>query len=265
MAEETILGINGFTEQPRRREYQIDKGWVSTRTWEGPQALVDAFVDTLQVLEPPPEQIRYEYGVPAKVEADFPAIGGTTGGELPSDIVDENNAVWEMIGQQLEKDIRVHGIYNISGASPAAVEKVDESIRRGKAGDVNWDTAYPGFNLNNYRSHRLNGIEAYTSFSYIVRKTISTNKKSALYANDVVPGKVVAWSAIGVPETSKIRQPKVAKYSGGWTDALITEWLVMSPTIRWTSSTKRYDIVREWWGAEKWSGALYQGGSYLTP
>lgn len=261
MAAETVQGATGFTEQPKKRTWQDGKGWFTTRSWEGPQSGVDAQVDTVKLLDPAPDAIRYTYGVPAVIEADFSETGGTA---TTIDTEDEASAVWELIAQPLEKDIRTHGYFNISGISTQMLEEVDNAIRRGTAGATDYDSLYSGMHLNSYRNHRLRGIEAYQSFSYIIRKTISTSKASTLDVDDVKPGQVVVFTTIGVPTTSKIQQPTIRLYeNSAWTDKAINEWLVMAPTIRWTKSTKRYDLVREWWGAEKWSQALYENGTYV--
>jgi len=266
MAAEIVLGANEFTEQPVRTE-TIDGEKKVIRTWEGPQALLSDKVAEINVMEP--EKLLTQTGVPARIEAVFPDSG-----EDEEDPVAraERTAVWELIGQDLDKALAVHPYYNRSGATVKMIEEADEAIRKGTARKTAWDTLYSGMHIQHYVDLRLRGVDTYVSFSYIVRKTIVFNNAAPIlleYSTEqdslTIPGTIIQWNQIQVPSTAKFEQPKVHTYDQNtepWQDVLLNEWLVKAPTLKWQKNKRIWELSRDWWGAEKWPMHIYDGGTY---
>ncbi|MEN6360040.1 MAG: hypothetical protein ABFD59_08290 [Smithella sp.] len=263
MAAEVVIGADEFTEQPVRRVYSQGQGWKTVRTWIGPQALTSAKEDDILLMSPAPEGILTTEGVPAQIEATFSLAGGSSG--IP-DLIDEQDARWELLGEDLEKDIATHGYYNVSGSTAAIIEEIDEQIKKGKARNFDWDTLYPSMNMQSYCNHKLRGMDDYVTFAYIIRKTITTSSTTLLEEDfSAVPGKIISWGDIGVPSSAKFKQPKIHCYeTDAWVDKLVSQWMVKAPSVRWQKGKRLWELTREWWGAEKWSSALYDGGSF-TP
>jgi hypothetical protein len=264
---EILKGVNDFTEQPR--EKRLENGVVKdVRRWLGPQAKLDDYVSYIvSTLEP--DRVRYIDGVPAEIEAEFGETQDAPYADPVSTV--EDAGTWELIGSDLEKPLATHGYYNLSGATVALIEAIDEAIRKGIARDTDWDTLYPNFNMQSYCNHRLRGIDTYVSFSYVIRKEVIFNSKVPLQVefssnprdNPNIPGKVIPWTSIGVPASAKFQKPKIHVFDRLWVDKEVNEWLVKAPTLRWAKGKREWHFTREWWGAEAWSQALYEGGSYI--
>lgn len=263
MAVETIVGRDDFTEQPKRRVWRQGEGWRTIRTWIGPQDLATGKESEVRILNPAPDTITTTLGVPCVIEAEF----GDAGGQEIPEIQDESDATWELIGSDLEKPIETHGYYNKSDSSPEKIEHINDAIRRGKARATNWDTEYPGMNAQSFADHKLRGIDSYVSFAYIIRKTIVTKYFTSLKIDSASAGKIIAYSAIGVPSKAKFSRPRIHRYnrnSSAWEDFDINEWMIKAPSVTWVRSRRVWTLAQEWWGAEFWSSALYDGGTY-TP
>lgn len=265
MADEITRGLAAFTEQPQRVEFQAG-AWWQVRRWEGPQSLLDDFLP--EVIDLNPTRITRINGVPAIVEA------WTEWEDAPVDpvVAAEDNAVWEMIGQDLDKPIETHGYWNRSGVTVSSLEAANDAIRRGTAGAIDWDTLYPALEVQAFVNHKLRGIDTYDTFAYICRKTIQFSKDTAIELEfegvTNIPGKVLTWAQLVaiIPASAKFKQPKVHVYdpvAATWTDKPLNEWLIKAPTLRWEKSTKLWELTREYWGAEKWSSVLYDGGTYV--
>ena len=270
---EVIQGSEEFTEQPAER--RTDDGETKlVRTWLGPQAGLSAKLIEVNNMSPTPESTKSFNGVPAMVQATFP--------DQEDDEDDpaaraEAAAVWELIPQQINKPLATHGYFNVSGSALEMLEAADEAIRKGTARKTNWDAApYVGYHIQSYVNHRLRGIDTYVAFTYIVRRTVVFNSATFLQAEfstapeaHKLPGVITTWERIGVPDSAKFTKPKIhsAKHNvfgdGQWEDLELDEWLVMAPSVKWQRGKKRWELVREWWGAEKWSSALYQYGTYV--
>lgn len=279
MAAEQVIGINAFIEQPIKRTFSRQSGWVTVRTWIGPQALAEDKADELELTGV--ESMEVEKGVPAIITASYPDDAGSTRNE---DQQAEENAVWEIQCCDMEKDLRTHGKFNYSIASGPILALIDKELEQGIAqgassyGSKDYDALYPSKGeLNRYVALKGIGVESYLSFRWTVRKTVSTSRRSTLkwqntYGDENIPdGKIVAWSKILVPANAKIVQPALYVYGGptvfagstGWTFLAIDEWMQKPAQVTYEKSgrNRKFQMVREWIGAVTWSGTLYSGGS----
>lgn len=271
-ADEVIKGVNGFTEQPIERVRRLGEVMKTIRRWEGPQALADAFMVGVHNAQGgsfpsvPPVSLRLKKGVPATIEAEYVGDGDQTIVDMPDqDSLSQEEAVWEQVPADLEKPIETHGFYNLSGFTPAILETINTAIRKGVAGATNWDSLFGNFNFNSFRNHKLRGMDTYIPQSYIVRQTITTTSLSFILQPAVPAGKIITYAQIFIPISAHFQQPKTHQYlqTGQWDDVLVNEWMVKAPSVTWSRSKRLWTLQREWWGAEKWSGALYHGGSYV--
>lgn len=263
MTAERVLGANEFTELAKRREL-VGGVWKVKRRWEGPQALLDA--KTTEVVD--------EIGRTNNITADegVPAVIESTSADMSGDQFDpaqqaEDSAVWELLGQDLEKPIGTHPYFEFSpGATPGYIEQADEAIRKGTARGTDWSAI--DSHLQEYVNLRLVGVDTYISFSYIVRKTITFADEVLIWAEfggnaNMTPGQVITWDAIQIPAKAHFQKPSIhEKRYGTSEDVPVDQWLVKSPQVRWTKGKKLWELTREWWGAVKWSQALYDGGTY---
>lgn len=259
LGDYVVIGKNEMTEQPLRKRYSDGK-WQLIKSWRGPASLVDDKVTDVQSAESP-EDIDVDVQPAATIAI---AIGDANAGNV------DDTAIWELLGQDLEKPLALHPYYNKSGASTDYIEEADEAIRKGIARITDWDTLHAGFNIQHYVDCRLRGIDSYITSTYIVRKSVTFTTKTAYKAEFAsakdIPGKVIAWTDLEIPASAKFDQPQVhtAYFDGSWKwkDLALNEWLVKSPQVRWHKGQRIWEVTREWWGAEKWLKYIYDGGTY---
>lgn len=262
------IGLQDFTEQPK--EYRYDNGyWKLIRRWEGPPDLLVTAMQTVQATTIPDSIVAVQ-GVPGTIQATYGDQDPTS--NTPPEVAAEDAAVWELLVPQLEKGLRTHGQFLISGVSVSVMEEIDEAIRKGFARNVDWAAKFGGAigaAAQKYCNYRLRGVDSYISFSFVVRKTLSFSNPvnlQAMFANaNEIPGKVIGWNAIGVPAAAKFQQPKIHLFdenAQAFQDRPINEWLVMGADVQWDKVKNIWTIRRDWMGAEAWAD-LYDGGSWI--
>jgi hypothetical protein len=262
MAAEVIKGDNLFTLVKQAKSWSPETGWAVVKTYEGPQALAEAYADTL--IAAGALSLSVSTGVPCQITAPFPANYGSWNADQKA--VDE--AVWELVGETVEKRLETHGRFIVSGSSAKVLNLIDKAIEDGTAADTDWEAApYAGLGaFNDYRDLRLMGTDSYESYIWRVRSTQTVSKESLLKAVFDKVGQVISWSAIKVPSRAKFEQPVIHMMKpltgsvAGFTDEPVNEWLVQPPSVRWRKGIKKWEITQEWVGAVKISGTLYDGG-----
>jgi len=246
MAEEKVLGVNAFTEQPERLRYQSGLGWVSTRSWKGPQALYNGFINEVMLEEP--EDVTVTKGVPCTIEATY-----------SQDQPGEEEIIWELIPSAMDKTLGSHPTFNTSGTSYKVMEIIERDIRNGTAGEIDYDAEWGIPNMNIYAQLRLKGVDSYRVWTFTIRKTTATSSGSTVQAQQDDAQKVVSYAQIGLPGDVKWVQPSMVVWDGTTaTKTDIDQWLATPPTVRYEK--KRYSITKEWIGATQWYKALYSGG-----
>ena len=262
----TVVGPSDFVEQPKRTD-ETDGIETTIREWQGPASGVEDKIDEIKE-ELSPDSISVEKSPRSVIIATF--------ADVPLDVAamdPEDNAVWELIGQDLQKPLQVHPYYHTTDVAPSMIERADQMIRKGTAGSIDWDTEYgAAFHMQHYVSLRLFGIDSYIDFSYIIRKTYTFSNEADFKAEfsmpKDIPGTVISWNDLVVPDRVKFEQPKVHhwdKNAEAWVDKLLVEWLVKSPNVKQQKRPKGWQLIREYWGAEAWAKYIYDGGSWEPP
>jgi hypothetical protein len=248
MAAITVLGTKEFTAQPLKRSYVRGEGWTETQEWKGPPDKAEAKESELVALDP--SEIDSVRGTP---------IATITVTNKPDDQDPETTAVWELIPSHLDKPLATHPAFAQSGVSAETIEEIEHAIMKGTAKKTNWNTESGLPFANDYRDLRLMGVESYRIFAYTIRKSFVISDKSAYQVKFTDVGKVIPYTAIGLP-TVNWDQPGYVKWDGS-TASIVTidQWLVYAPRVRYEK--RKYSVEYEWLGAEKWYSALYQGGS----
>ena len=263
MADEVIKGVNGFTLTSQRKTWKPETGWALVKEYQGPQALADAYA--AQLITDGAIDLQISTGAPAVITTTFPLT--PSGYNEDQKALDE--AVWELIGENVEKRIESHGKFNYSDSSVQTLEKIDAAIKDGTAYGQDWDTIGSSLGeFNKYMKLRLMGVDSYQSYTWRVRCTKTVSRVSLLKAVYTNVGKIVAWSAINVPSAAKFTQPTIHMCkplnSGTWSDESVNEWLVQPPQVRWRKGIRKWEITQEWLGSVSVSGTLYDGGG-MTP
>lgn len=266
MADEVVKGVSTFTLVKQTKRWSPETGWAVVKQYEGPQSGHEAYADTL--IASGALSMDVSTGVPCQITAVFPAAYGTWIADQKA--VDE--AVWELIGEPVERLIESHGKFNVSASSAAVIEKIKAAIQDDSASDTDWEAApYTGLGaFNSYLKLRLMGTESYESYVWRVRRTQTVNKDTLLKASFANVGKVIPWASIGVPDKARFDQPVIhmckplTGSAVGYTDEPVDEWLVQPPSVRWRKGIRKWAITNEWMGSVQISSTLYDGGG-ATP
>jgi hypothetical protein len=247
MADEIVLGVNAFTEQPERRRFQQGIGWNRIRSWKGPQALYDAFIG--EVLIDQPEDVSVTKGVPCTIEATY-----------AEDDPSQEEVIWELIPSAMDKTLGSHPAFNTSSSTAEVIEQVEKDIRNGTAYQRDYDTEFTSLNMNDYAKLRLKGVDSYRVWTFTIRKTVTTARAATVKAEQADTQKVISYAQIGLPTDVKWVQPSMVEWAGSGTPSPIDidQWLATPPTVRYEK--KRYSITKEWIGAVEWYKILYYGG-----
>lgn len=267
MASEVIKGVDGFTLTSQSESWKLETGFAVVKTYEGPQAGRVAFRQSL-ILDGA-SSVDMTTGVPCVVTASFPlSVSGWN-----EDKQAQDEAVWELVGETVEKRLESHGKFNLLAGSQGVLALIEKDISDGTIANPttgalakNWDTLYPGVgSLNQYAKLRLSGVDSYKETVFRVRMSMTVSRVSLIKCKLSDFGKIVQWSAIGVPSSAKFNQPSIhickPLNGGAFSDEPVNEWFVEPPQVRWRKLLRKWDVSQEWVGAVAASATLYDGGT----
>ena len=152
-------------------------------------------------------------------------------------------AVYEMFANELSKSVMQAPYFATTDPALTAVQIEEVSVAF-RSGLTSSDAGFAGKQAELLQLMNL-GTEEFNVSQWVVRSTQICSWASTVTASFENVNRVVS-------------APDIAG-SGTIINALpVGEWLYKSPIIR-TDGPKRWVIVREWWGADKFSRALYGG------
>lgn len=259
MSDEVVKGINDFTLTKQEKQWSKERGWYVRKTYQGPQAMADGVAAILIAANA--DTITIGTGVPCEIVADIPV----TPSGYNEDVSATEGAIWELVGEPVERRLESHGKFNNSGSSQAILEMIEQALKDGTSSDTNWDSVYAGLGaFNAYRDLRLMGVDSYQAYTWRVRCVQTVSRLSLLKASFTNVGKIITWSDMKVPSSAKFSQPTIHMCkpfnSGSFSDESVNEWLVQPPSVRWQKGIRKWQISQEWIGAVSVSGTLYDGG-----
>jgi hypothetical protein len=263
------------------RHANPDKSWskltgeTRRETWSGPNDKADTFYND-RVGSEDIDDLDLKH-VPGVGTVSFTVTDdqeGQSGGTN-----EEDNAIWEILPQDVFKDLRAHPYFNPSDSIVSEIVTADNAIKKGTAfstSGMTWATQ-----VGKYYALRMRGVQGYLENNIVINKTITTSSRSIIEAVYDDVGRAVKLPRINPPEqllgnlAAIIKIPDNSNYlpvvdnnanTPYWvTDASIPytatawEWLAKRPTIRSLADGKRFEIQYSWWGAERWSMVLYGG------
>ena len=249
----TILGDNAFTQVATRVGWDKQFGWTTTKEFEGPRAKTDAYANNYVNK---PEVARVEKDIrngKGVVTVTWVDDDGGLGIALSTFL---DNDVWEVIGQDLFKDIRAHQTFNQDN-DQAALEEVREAVEK-----ANKNFAVPANDPEKtYYKLLLRGVKEFVRSSAILRRTVVVGPNSLEVANWTGVDK--AWKLRGESGSPDLRTTGDAKIIGVISsmdeyDSTKKQWLKRAPQVT-QLSRRQFRITIEWWFARRWSHALYAG------
>lgn len=277
-----IKGTDAMTAAPKRQRYSRMYGETTEYPHLGPWAKAKELYVT--------HRSAISAGASDYDEVSLNPLGGGKGEVVliraddddgGAAIDPENNAIWEAHPLELQKDLRAHPYFQVSGGLDAEIAAVDAALARGSK----YDTGGVFANYTKrYQGLRMAGVSRYLESGISLKKTIVAARRSLVevaWANINRTVKLVESSTNGaepaidppseilegIADITRLRRdlldPVTVPYPDGdvnyWEDGK-WEWLKKTPVVRQEQGGKRYRIMYEWWGAEEWSTILYVGG-----
>jgi hypothetical protein len=183
----------------------------------------------------------------------------TAGGGFPVD----PKPVWEVVGQDLFRNIRAFGGGTAAGVvfNAAADQEAMEEVRlRVESAEIDGllPLAEP---MSTYARLLLRGTNEFVRSTAILRSTIVVNSRTSARASWA--GVDRAWKLSGESGSPSIPGTGASAIVGVIGDmpdfsAAKKQWLKRAPQIR-SLERGRYQIAQEWWFSRRWSYALYSG------
>jgi len=246
MAVEDILGSNAMTRESRRRRKLESGATRYEETWRGPIPKADILYESYEADETWDDVNQSKDGGVGVVN-----ISRVDEDIDPTDEDIQQSALWEVIPEELHKDLRAHPTFN-QAADQTAIEAARLAF---EAGNGDYD-ASANAAADTYLEMRRRGVEEYVVTVPVIQRTIRVTKRSDIAFS--WSGKDKAWK---IDEPNGPNPPKdilgvIADMPDA--DATKKQWLKRAGEIRRTSRDE-IDIVYQWIWARRWSHTLYDG------
>jgi len=249
----TVIGLNDFTLTSTSRTWSKDNGQGTVKNYEGPIDKIKEFFES-QIDDPAIDTMRnLSNNGKGVLEVTFVDDDGSGEGLVTA----ENNDIWELIGQDLFKNIRAHETFNVDNDQPA-LEEVRKAV---EAADKDLQALTAGEPQETYQKLLLQGTDEYARTAVILRRSINAGSRTLLQASWL--GVDRAWELDNEVGSPNLRTTGDAAIIGAIAempdeDGTKKQWLKRAPQIR-TQGRRSWSIVQEWWFARRWSATLYEG------
>jgi len=256
-----IKGSEDMTLVRSGNRWNKEDGQQIVQYWEGPRTVAKDFWAAYVNEETVDEAQHDERGGKGYVTLVYNAVEDDEGGPMG-----EDNSVWEVLPNEMVKDIRTHPYFNPSASVYQYITEADQSLARGEQYDYD---GMPSFNemMQRYLGLRLAGVEGYVFSGVILKKSTKTSNIGTLTAswknvNFVVNLNVDIDPPIEViGSINELERCAEGEMGDGLREDAEWEWLKKAPVVRTAGSPRLFQIDEQWWGADKWSKVFY-GGSF---
>ena len=240
----TQLGYPGLVKQPSEREYIPGEGWETVEEWHGSQGAVDGFISQLLQFNYRLRRFRVE-GATYGVEARIP--DAQDGSAPAADPDDDQTVTWELIGNDLEKDLFDAPKYIALSGTEKIV--LDELRQTRNFENQNLSVINPNTDGERFKDLIEKGAQAYPVSQYVLRRnaTVSPDWPGTFAIANV--NKFYATTAALIAAENVSASLKFALPDG--------MWLKRTPTVS-EQRNGRVEAVNEWWHADTWSEALHE-------
>jgi hypothetical protein len=278
-----LAGDPGYTELTPETGWSRSSGFFTTRKFVGTRDGITTLANTFAIANSGVDQITPTFDG-LKGELTVRIVDGTDSQGLPG----KEMPVWECTENALVKPIEAHPLF--AGCLPLDMQFARECFERawsiGRLANVDETTkaalsapfnkAYssdnievvvgppfaitfvdvgPDANLLSYFNLLWKGTTDYFDSGFNLTKTTTVSLRSVLKAIYTGVNQVVSLATID-PPTALLGALSDLPYADGghgqW------EWLKRAPQVR-SKEKGMYEIVYSFWGAERWSSALYNG------
>lgn len=254
MTDAIIQGGNTVTLVNQGSTWTKQEGETLRQVWRGPLLkAIDFYINA--ITSGSYDQVDIDEDGPVGTVTLSTANSGP--GDSPTN--EDENAIWEVAGQDLLKDLRAHPYLNPSGSIIPEIVEADKALAENEPFTA--DGIWP-VQVQRYYNLRREGVQSYVTSSIVIRRTIKTTSREAIDASYVKVNRVVdLLTEINPPQQiigNLLLLPIANDVAGGF-DEGEWEWLKKTPTITTSDGGQKFTIKDEWWGAEVWSLLLYGG------
>ena len=267
-----IIGLYNYTKVGTRREYSQDMGQTTVETYQGPVSKINDLFDAsvLSVQDGTVDKVTTgrENGL-GVLELHY------ADGDATNDVnaTVQNNTIWELVGQDLYKNLRSFGFAAGGDLAAAGVQRfnldADQASLENARGYFESAGNDPNFFAPaaepavTYLALLQRGVDQYVRSAVVLRSTITVSRRSLVAGRWV--GVDRAWKLDGEdgsPNLDSVGQSAIIGSINEMPEADDTkkQWLKRAPQIT-MASRKAYTIAQEWWFARRWSHNLYLGDS----
>jgi hypothetical protein len=154
-------------------------------------------------------------------------------------VIGDGETTYELMANEMSQHISTHSYFaSLTDSEVAAVLQAVEAKQ---------PSTFTGAQSDLY-AHCIRGLDEYVVSNYVLRETKNVSKRSLLTAS------YTNVNQVDTPPDTQVANTLIGLVPSG-------EWLKKTPIVRQVGN-RRWQIIQEWWWAEKWSRILY-GGSYL--
>lgn len=244
-----IVGLDDLTLISTDKGWNRGTGETRIEVWEGPITKIN---ERFELLKNTPDIDKIQKStVDGKGRLNITIVN--SGDEVPgSNFAD--NAVWELIGQDLYKGLRAHQTFSVA-ADQSKLEDTRKFYEEGLGGVGPHDS--DGAPFTTYLNLLRRGTEEFVRSVAILRQSLVVGSRSTEKADWENVDRAVTLSGTGLDGTG-------AQAIIGAIDTMPEansgkkQWLKRAPQLR-TSGDRRFTIVLEFWYAKEWSKVLYEG------
>ncbi len=221
----TIVGTNlSCVEQASRLRWTYVEGEVQQNEWHGPAGEIFTLYNNYKALAgstPQLDSLELDLRMPARLVATFAENGET---------------MYELLANDLMKPIYQHSYFD--ALTPAQKIAVRIAVDEG----TTITTPAEAVALFNFLA---TGVEEYLETQYVLRETKRVSLRSEVKAS------YTNVNRVDNPPEYATSTPMISSVPTG-------EWLKRSPIVR-NLGQRRWEVITEWWWANKWSSILYGG------
>jgi cell division protein FtsX len=246
----SIIGANEVTRFRRRRIKKTGNAASLQEWYKGPIGVAEAFFNSNLDNDDIDEinlSVQKAHGVITITYSDNDGSGDGGGGGGD----DELEEIWEILSDDLEKDLRQHDEFNKT-ADQGQLEAARQAYMEG-----DYNKAPAAGVAEVYHTLLMLGVTSYVRTAAILQRTIRVGRQSAAKASWA--GVDQAWKLQGEEGSPDPTEDIIGVTTDmPEADESKKQWLKRGPNVRQVED-HGYEIVQSWWFAANWSNTLYVG------
>jgi hypothetical protein len=251
-----VIGFDGVTESGRQRGWSTNDGHNLTVTYQGPSTKLEEFYNSL-IGNVTVADMRF--AVQQGKTSLYVLYYDTTITSGNAENNEQINTVWEVVGQEIQKDILAHEYFSTSGYDEYFI-KIRKYFESKPYDSTFYATISSVQQQADYYNLLAKGTEVYIRSHFIVRKSIQVASNSQVAASWDGVDRAHAWGNAPGPDPSGSLNDKligaIANHPD-W-DSTKKQFLKCAPQIRQVAKGK-FSITQDWIFAKGWSARLYAG------